>query len=299
MRFFLVFIFLILFKSVFSQEYVLGNVIKLPSHIKAIVVSKSHQKLLVIKMQDGKPAIVDQMIAVTGLKFGDKIKEGDMRTPSGVYFPVSFKPGRALPSYYGEGAFPLNYPNALDRYILRRNGDGIWLHGSSKKELLFFSSKGCVILRDRDLKKLSDYIFLKKTPVIIQERFFYLPYSEYANLRKKITGFIDRWRKAVLRIYSGDISGIYDLYSSEFNSKQGTRYDQINHYKKLFFSYGGNQPFVKLINKTILYDVRKDGRGFFVVFFQMGFLSGDEIKTLKKVLYISAGNMKVISEENF
>ncbi len=298
MRFFSVFIFLILFRSVFSQEYVLGNVIQLPSHIKAVVVSKSHQKLLVIKIENGKPVVVDQMIAVTGLKFGDKIKKGDMRTPSGVYFPVSFKPGKTLPSYYGEGAFPLNYPNAIDRYILRRDGDGIWLHGSSKKELLFFSSKGCVILRDRDLKKLSNYIFLKKTPVVIQERFFYLPYNQYTNLRKKIIEFLDRWKKAVLKVYSGDVSGIYDLYSPEFNSKYGTRYDQINNYKKLFFSYGGNQPFVKLINKTVLYDFRKDEKQFFVVFFQIGFLSGDEIKTLKKVLYISANDMKVISEEN-
>jgi len=294
-----VFLILLLFRSVFSQEYVLGNVIQLPSHIKAVVVSKSHQKLLVIKIENGKPVVIDQMIAVTGLKFGDKIKKGDMRTPSGVYFPVSFKPGRSLPSYYGEGAFPLNYPNALDRYVLRRDGDGIWIHGSPKKELLFFSSKGCVILKDKDLKKLSDYIFLKKTPVVIQERFFNLPYKEYIVLRKKIKEFIDEWKKAVLKLYSGDASGMYQLYSPEFNSKYGTRYDQINHYKKLFYSYGGNQPFVKLINKMILFDARKDGKKFFVVFFQMGFLSGDEIKVLKKVLYISANNMKVVSEQNF
>ncbi len=298
MRFFLVFVFLVLFRSVFSQEYLLGNVVQLPSHIKAVVVSKSHQKLLVVKLENGKPVIVDQMIAVTGLKFGDKIKKGDMRTPSGVYFPVSFKPGKILPSYYGEGAFPLNYPNALDRYILKRNGDGIWLHGSQKKDLLFFSSKGCVILKNKDLKKLSDYIFLKKTPVVIQERFFNIPFKDYINLRKKIKKFIDRWKKGILKIYSGDVSEIYKLYSPDFYSKYGTRYDQINHYKKLFFSYGGNQPFVKLINKMVLYDLREDGKGFFVVFFQMGFLSGDEIKTLKKVLYISANDMKIISEEN-
>jgi len=29
---------------------------------------------------------------------------------------------------YGDGAFPLNYPNDWDRR-LRRNGHGIWLHG--------------------------------------------------------------------------------------------------------------------------------------------------------------------------
>lgn len=299
MSFFSVFIFLILFRSVLSQEYLPANVIQLPSHIKAVVVSKSHQKLLIVKIEDGKPVIVDQMIAVTGLRFGDKIKKGDMRTPSGVYFPVSFKPGKTLPSYYGKGAFPLNYPNALDRHILRRDGDGIWLHGSPKKELLFFSSKGCVILKDKDLKRLSDYILLKKTPVVIQERFFNLSYREYINLRKKALDFINRWKKAVLKIYAGDVFDIYDLYSAEFNSKYGTRYDLINHYKKLFHSYGGNKPFVKIINKMVLYDVREDNKEFFVVFFQMGFLSGDEIKTLKKVLYISANDMKVITEENF
>ncbi|SNZ06297.1 Murein L,D-transpeptidase YafK [Persephonella hydrogeniphila] len=290
---------LLLFKIAFSEEYVYSNVLMLPSHLKAIIVSKSHQKLIVVQLKEGYPVVLDEMVSITGLRFGDKIQKGDMRTPSGVYFPVSFKPGYTLPSYYGEGAFPLNYPNALDKYILRRTGTGIWIHGSEKKELLFFSSKGCVILKNGDLKKLSNYIFLKKTPVIIQERFLRLPVSEYKKYQKKVLDFLEKWKDALLKLYNGDTEVLYNLYSPHFYSKYGTRYDQLQIYKKNLYSVGGNKPFVQFVNSMAFIDKRKNGKEYFAVYTQIGFLSGDEIRTAKKVIYLSADSMKILTEENF
>lgn len=292
-------ILLLLFRWAFSEEYVYGNVLILPSHLKAVVVSKSHQKLIAIQLKNEYPVVSDEMVSITGLRFGDKIRKGDMRTPSGVYFPVSFKSKDSLPSYYGDGAFPLNYPNALDKYVLRRTGTGIWIHGSQNKELLFFSSKGCVILKNEDLRKLSRYIFLRKTPVIIQERFLRLPLSEYIEYRRKISDFIKKWKNALMQIYSGDVQELYGLYSPDFFNREGTRYDLFQKYRKTMYSLGGNRPFIKLVNTMAFFDKRRDGREFFVVYTQLGFLSGDEIKTVKKVIYISADSMKIITEENF
>ncbi len=290
---------LIFFLKAYSEEYIYGNILQLPPYLYAVVVSKSYQKMLVIKMEDGYPVVADQFIAVTGLKFGDKEKQGDMKTPSGVYLATAFKPASSLPSYYGAGAFVLNYPNALDRFVIKRDGDGIWIHGSKEKNPLFFSSKGCVILNNSSFNALYHYIKLKKTPVVIQERFVKLPLREFISLKKKVNSFVDRYLQALLKVYTGDTAPLLSLYSSNFGSKERTVYDVVKSYKRLFFSYG-DAPFVHAVSRTIVYDKRDDGREYFTVYLNLGFLSGDEIKTVKKVLYITLENkkLKIISEEN-
>jgi len=294
-------VFLILSVYSYGKEYVYGNILVLPSHLYGVVVSKSHQKTLIIQTKNGYPTVIDEFISATGLRFGDKIKKGDMKTPSGVYFPVSFKPDNQLPPYYGSGAFPLNYPNALDRYILRRDGDGIWIHGYGKKELLFFSSRGCIILKNDDLIRLSKYIKIGKTPVVIQEKFVKLHLNEFKNLRKMSEEFIEKWKDALIQLYKGDDTALYGLYARDFNSSVGSRYDQINNYKKAIYRKGNNPPFIILLNKTIVIDERKNGKRYIVARFQMGFLSGDELKRVKKVLYIRVNGkrLEIISEENF
>jgi len=293
------FLALLLFWEAYAGERFYGNILLMPSHIYGIIVSKSHQKSVVIRVENGQPVVVEEFVSITGLKFGDKKEKGDLKTPEGVYFPVSFKSGRVLPSYYGAGAFPLNYPNALDRYILKRNGDGIWIHGYSKDDLLFFSSKGCVILKDKEFLELSRYIALKKTPVVIQERYSLLSPLEFKKKREKALSFLNRWKEALTKLYKGDDSYIYLLYSRNFRSSVGERYDQINRYKKQLYLLGENEPFVKLLNKTLLYDRRENGQEYFIARFSMVFLSGDRVRTEEKVLYIKAeeNDLKIISEE--
>ena len=282
-----------------STELIYGNILRLPSHMYAAIVSKSYQKMIIIKMENGYPVVADQFIAVTGLKFGDKRYKGDMRTPSGVYFPVSFKPERILPSYFGKGAYPLNYPNALDKYIIHRDGDGIWIHGSNEKKLLFFSSKGCVILNNKDFSELEKYVVLKKTPVIIQERFVKLKIDEFNRLKEKIDNFIDQWEKALLQLYARNTTAIENFYSDNFKSEKGSKHDLINSYKSDFVVYGDNKPLITDFNRMIFYDKRNNGMEYFVVSLNLAYLSGDEIKSLKKILYLTVENkkLKIITEE--
>ncbi|CAI6147276.1 MAG: hypothetical protein SPLUMA1_SPLUMAMAG1_01934 [uncultured Sulfurimonas sp.] len=56
----------------------------------------------------------------------DKIREGDLRTPIGVYKLV--KKLSKVDSFYGPLAFATSYPNSYDKY-LGKNGSGIWIHG--------------------------------------------------------------------------------------------------------------------------------------------------------------------------
>ena len=57
-----------------------------------------------------------------------KTEEGDERTPVGVYRITSQLNDAQLDDFYGDTAYPLNYPNVWDR-LNQFTGSGIWLHG--------------------------------------------------------------------------------------------------------------------------------------------------------------------------
>ncbi|MBN2866870.1 MAG: L,D-transpeptidase family protein [Thiotrichales bacterium] len=98
-----------------------------------------------------------------------KEREGDKKTPIGIYHINGWIDGKTLPDLYGEGALTLNYPNAWDRE-LGRTGSGIWLHGTPQNTLTRepLSSRGCVVLTNSSVKRLrQSYDLGEQTPVII------------------------------------------------------------------------------------------------------------------------------------
>ena len=60
----------------------------------------------------------------TGKATGKKEVAGDKKTPEGVYFLTAKFPDRDLSARYGIVAYPLDYPNLLDRQA-GRNGHSI------------------------------------------------------------------------------------------------------------------------------------------------------------------------------
>ncbi len=130
--------------------------------IYCILVEKDRQRLRVLR-HDGRLQVVAEYAAATGANPGIKEKEGDSKTPEGVYLITKGYRDRKL-SVFGKRAFHLNYPNYFD---LRagRGGTGIYIHGTNKA-LSFNSSNGCVVLKNRDLAQLADFLTVG-TPVFI------------------------------------------------------------------------------------------------------------------------------------
>jgi len=100
-----------------------------------------------------------------------KFREGDARTPLGVYFVQRNLPGERLPDLYGVGALTLNYPNAID-LMRNKTGSGIWLHGTPS---LHYSraplaTDGCVVLANPDMQALLDLPDTTATPVLIAQQ---------------------------------------------------------------------------------------------------------------------------------
>ncbi|ACV69743.1 ErfK/YbiS/YcfS/YnhG family protein [Desulfohalobium retbaense DSM 5692] len=135
-----------------------------PEHGPAcfLVVEKAEQRLVWTN------ATSTQLVwqCSTGSSGGDKWREGDLATPEGVYFMTRRQTG--LPEkLYGNLAFPLNYPNPVDR-LRGKTGYGIWLHGRGKP-LVPRDTRGCIALRTPMLKRLSSLFALQRTPVFIGE----------------------------------------------------------------------------------------------------------------------------------
>ena len=101
-----------------------------PSQRRVVLVDQARSRLYLFENDGGRPRLAGDFYVSTGKKGARKEREGDQRTPVGIYFITTrLEPGE-LDDFYGAGALPVNYPNEWDtRY--GRTGYGIWIHGDS------------------------------------------------------------------------------------------------------------------------------------------------------------------------
>jgi murein L,D-transpeptidase YafK len=181
----------------------------------ALVVDTSRSTLYVYKNVGGEPHYVTDFYVTIGKLGTDKLSSGDQRTPIGVYFVKAELPKRKLSDIYGDGAFPLSYPNEWDRRN-KRDGSGIWLHGtpSGTYSRPPRASNGCVVLANEDLEKLAPYLQVGVTPVIIANQ---MDWSNEQDLseRAALQQELEQWRKD----WSSLDTGAYlSHYSRDFSS---------------------------------------------------------------------------------
>jgi murein L,D-transpeptidase YafK len=180
----------------------------------AMIVDKSQQRLTVWRIKDGEPSLVEAFRCSTGENDGDKWVRGDMKTPEGVYLFCSVIDGRQLPSKYGYWAFTTDYPNFLDRRR-GKSGDGIWLHGRDKPLGDRPDSNGCVALENQDLVRVSRYIRLQDTPLIVVNKLVMAPRSQVLEQERQIRDFIESWRQGW---ESREVDEYMNHYSANFQS---------------------------------------------------------------------------------
>lgn len=182
-----------------------------------LVVDKAEQLLYLYRHdQNGQISLEKIMQCSTGENRGDKILEGDKKTPNGFYiFNQKLLP-RDLPSIYGALAFPTDYPNFWD-IQLGRGGYGIWIHGINKP-LTDYDSNGCVELENADIARLEDLIRLYDTPLIIYESLALSPVDELRREADLVLNFLELWRQA----WAGkDHQAYRDLYDPGFVNSDG------------------------------------------------------------------------------
>lgn len=186
------------------------------SYRHALVVDASRSRLYVYQNRAGIPVRVADFYVTIGKAGAGKQKEGDNRTPVGIYTISGFKPSRELGDFYGGGAFTLSYPNEWD-VRQGRNGHGIWIHGSPSNTYSRAprASEGCVVLANDDLAQLGQYIQTGKTPVVIAEQVEWVAYDALDASRNDLASAMDQWRQDW---ESRDTLRLLDHYSARFRS---------------------------------------------------------------------------------
>ena len=188
-------------------------------------VDAANSRLYLYENINGKLSYKDDYYVSIGKNGFGKQYEGDKKTPIGVYF-TGKKIKESLSDFYGDAAYPLSYPNEIDRKN-KRNGSGIWLHGTPKTTYnrAPFASDGCIVLSNPDLIKLSSVLDNNKIPIIISFQSLKDLESSNKNLAERklsLINAIERWREkwedqdteSYLKFYSKNFFSQKDNYDS-------------------------------------------------------------------------------------
>ena len=167
-----------------------------PDQQYALVVDTSKSTLYVFENRNGAAHYVADYYVSSGKNGSEKIREGDKKTPLGVYHVTSSMPREKLADFYGTAAFPLNYPNEWDKRR-RRTGSGIWLHGvpSDTFSRAPQASDGCVVLTNQDLDAIGRHVQVGLTPVIISKGIEWVPPQSIGSVRQELGGALEQWRR--------------------------------------------------------------------------------------------------------
>ncbi|HJV51522.1 MAG TPA: L,D-transpeptidase family protein [Noviherbaspirillum sp.] len=185
----------------------------------ALVVDAKRSRLYVYENQNGRPKFVTDYYISQGKLGVNKLKEGDQKTPVGVYYITGHLSGARLPDFYGSGALPINYPNEWDK-LHGRSGSGIWLHGTPSDSYSRppLSSDGCVVLTNPDLYQLVNSVEVGKTPVVISESVEFVSKSRWDSDRHTAARLVDDWRRDVESL---NPTRVMENYSRQFKSDRG------------------------------------------------------------------------------
>lgn len=186
-----------------------------PDQAHVLLVDTSRSRLFVYANDGGRPRYITDFYISLG-KFGvEKQREGDQKTPIGVYTIVAEK--EKLPDFYGPRAFPLSYPNDWDR-MHGRQGHGIWLHGTPSETYSRppWATDGCVVLTNDDLARLTKYVDVSRTPVIIGRGVEWREPRRWQAERDDFLAAFGRWKSDWESL---DTRRYFAHYSSRFRSE--------------------------------------------------------------------------------
>ncbi|MCX5830250.1 MAG: L,D-transpeptidase family protein [Deltaproteobacteria bacterium] len=184
----------------------------------AVFIDKHLQRVYVLQNRGGNVVMVFDAPCSTGKAPGEKMEQKDAKTPRGIFFATKFEQMRKPHPAYGTMVFHLDYPNLLDKRM-GKNGSNIWIHGTNKS-LQPFQSNGCVVMKNKDIEALSRYIYLGKTPVIIEESIKWIPIERPSKDREELERVMMWWSKAIL---DGDQNILNRLYYPESPSASSPR----------------------------------------------------------------------------
>lgn len=224
-----------------------------------ILIDQQSSRVYVYRNEGGDLQLETDYFITIGLKGYGKQKRGDQKTPIGIYHVTRYIDGEELPDLYGEGAFPINYPNAWD-LRKKRTGGGIWIHGTPSYTYNRSprASDGCIVVSNPDFLHINDYIRPElHTPVVVAERVNWINRDQWLAKRQQVMQLLSTWlidwesldHERYRRHYSR--TGL-DAYGRDFKSWDGHKrwvnrnktWVEVEYSKLNIFNYPGEEDLI-------------------------------------------------------
>jgi murein L,D-transpeptidase YafK len=221
-----------------------------PTEHYVLAADASQSRLYVFENTGTSYRLIKDYFMTIGKEGMGKNKEGDLRTPEGVYFVTSYLRGEGLPERYGPGAFPINYPNEFDKK-LNRTGYGIWIHGTEPENYnrVPLASDGCLSLSNDEFLDIQQFISVDgSTPVIISSGFNWIKPDQKDVLSQPAYTVLEQWQKdwesmdteKFLSHYSpGQLENYEAFAARKYRVNKLKRYIEIDLNNVSIYSYPG------------------------------------------------------------
>jgi murein L,D-transpeptidase YafK len=250
-----------------------------------VVVDKKTSQLHLANYNDGHLDIVKSFRATMGQKEGDKLMEGDFKTPEGIYEFLFRSAYPALKKKFGPLAIYVGYPNSMDKNGAKTGFD-ILVHGTDDPARLErkLDSLGCVVTDNENVKTISDNIALKDTKIIITRDFAALKDTpRLARAKEFFNGWLKAWSEKDLTGYVESYADEYKAegmnrlafakYKNELNKKYDTikvtasdvkyffheKYDLVTFTQHYSSTFAGGKPAFNGVSKKNLYLQERNG----------------------------------------
>ena len=247
----------------------------------------------------GKLKKVADEYVVTGSVAGDKQRQGDGKTPNGIYRFIKKLQGKDLESRYGPVAFPIDYPNELDK-LHQKDGYGIWLHGYPLDVLRRppQDTRGCFSLSNSSLTKVARLVKLKRSWVIAGENFEFDRDSDKQTLLESVQRDIESWKQDWTSLDS-------EAYLSHYHQQFRSGHRDLKAWKSYKRRINANKAFVevKFSNFTLMRDPTRWAEGEVVLAeFDQAYRSSNYADQGRKRLYLARDSKtspwKILLEES-
>ncbi len=203
------------------------SILQLDESVAHVVLADLREHRVYLLENGPRLRLLREMYGSIGKNGSGKQIQDDGRTPLGVYTVTRRIEDEALPELYGTGAFPVDYPNAWDRWH-QRTGYGIWLHGVPRDKYSRppLSSEGCVAVSNEDLDSLKAFVEPGNTRVVFSDGLNWVEAAELARERQDFLARVQAWRDAWSSL---DTRAYLDFYAAEFSTPQMSRDQFVAH----------------------------------------------------------------------
>jgi len=281
--------------EVYQEGFLPASVLEMGNDSLVLLGEMETGRFFLFENNGGKPKRVDDFYMTIGKKGYGKQVEGDNKTPLGVYRVTHEIRGSQLPDLYGSGAFPVDYPNVVDKWR-QRTGYGIWLHGTPSETYSRapYATEGCFVLSNEDYETVAPIIrAAAKPPVVLTKKIEWLTPEQHEERRQNLLATVNDWAQDWESLDVNRYLQNYDRREFQFGKKS------FSAWSKRKRSIGAGKTFIQLgLDIKGLYQYPGE-ENMFVVDFRQSYLSNNHKSQTNKKQYWRknrAGEWKIVFE---